>query len=136
MTTLNEARQEIFSQFVIAWADRTPYALQNENLDTANLNEWCRVTVLNNLSTQDTLGPKGKRRFERGGTATVQIFVEGGKGTDRLDELSTIAKNAFEGFTFDPSSVTFRDVVVNEIGPDGKWYQYNVVADFRYYETK
>lgn len=136
MTTLNEAREAIFSQFVTAWADATPYSLQNEDLSTDNLSEWARIVVLNTASQQDTLGVAGSRQFERLGSAIVSIFVKGGTGTQRLDELAAIAVNAFEGFTFTISSVTFLDVTVNEIGPDESWYQYNVVANFRYFETK
>lgn len=136
MTMLNEARELIFQQFVDAWGDQTPYMFQNEDLETDNLPEWARVTVLETNSTQDTLGNSGNRKFERSGVVTVQIFVRGGTGTQRLDELATIARDAYEGFTFALSSVTFLDVNVSEIGPDGSWYQYNVTANFRYYETK
>lgn len=136
MTTLNEAREAIFAQFVAAWGTQTEYILQNEDLDTDDLAEWARIVVINNASQQDTFGPPGSRKFERLGSAIVSIFVKGGTGTQRLDELATIAKNTFEGFTFTISSVTFIDVTVNEIGPDESWYQYNVVANFRYFETK
>lgn len=136
MTTLNEAREAIFQQFVDAWGSQTALTLQNENFETDGLSEWARLVVLNTASQQDTLGVPGSRQFERLGTATVSIFVKGGTGTQRLDELATIAQGAFEGFTLTISSVTFLDVTVNEIGPDESWYQYNVVANFRYFETK
>lgn len=136
MTTLNEAREDIFSKFVEAVPDGFTVALQNEDLATEKLEEWARCSVFNTLFQQNTLGSKGKRRFERRGVMRVNIFVEGGKGTSRLDEVSTLVRDAYEGFTFEITSVTFFDVSVNEIGPSGKWYQYDVVGNFRYYETK
>ncbi|MEO1208386.1 MAG: hypothetical protein AAFX78_02490 [Cyanobacteria bacterium J06638_20] len=138
MTTLREARQAINSRFVSAWNDVTPYTLQNEDFESEGLDEWARVTINNTLASQGTLGPPTARRFERQGVATVQIFTKGGSATDRADELAMIAQGAFEGVTLTISSVTFLDVVVNEIGEDdeGTWYQVNVVANFRYFETK
>lgn len=137
MTTLNEAREIVFQRFVQFWTPTgVPYVLQNEDFESEPVNEYARVIVLNLTAGQNTLGSKGCRRFERQAQAIVSVFVKGGTGTGRADELTVIVQNAFEGFTSTPESVTFDDVVVNEIGPDGNLYQYNVVGNFRYYETK
>ncbi len=97
---------------------------------------WARVTVRHNSSVQSTLsGQTGKRRFEKNGTITVQIFTPYGKGLSLSDNLAIIAVDAFEGKATD-SGIWFRNVRANEIGNDGPWFQTNVIAEFIYDQIK
>jgi hypothetical protein len=96
---------------------------------------WCRVTVQFTDGGQRTLAPVGGRRFERRGTVTVQCFVPAGKrGLVGASELSTVARDAYEGTTF--GGVTFYRVARKTVGQDGPWYQENVSADFEFEEIK
>jgi hypothetical protein len=64
---------------------------------------------------------------------TVQVFVRRGDGVTLARRLGKIAVNAFEGKTAGPEEqVCFRDVRMTEVGPTDKWFQLNVVAEFRY----
>jgi hypothetical protein len=68
----------------------------------------------------------------------VQVFapLTAGEGLTQAEALAIIARDAFEGKTAGAGQVWFRNVAINEIGPDGPWFQINVSADFLYDETK
>ena len=101
---------------------------------------WARVTILHATSSQDVLGVAGGgRSFERTGSVIINIFapLSGGQGLTQAEALAIIAQNAFEGQTAGAGDcIWFRNVTVNEIGPDGAWFQFNVTADFLYPENK
>jgi hypothetical protein len=96
---------------------------------------WGRLTIQLLDSEQTTLAEPGARRFVRSGLATVQCFVPAGeRGLERARALSMVALNAFEGRTVD--GVRFVRVSPKDVGPDGHWYQFNVVASFEFDEVK
>lgn len=138
MTTHSEAREAVYNKFSQEWGTTTPFALDNEDLDTASLQAWCRVVVRNKAAGQETLGSPGNRRFERSADAIVQIFVKGGEATDQSSALAEQAQAIFEGVSIAGTSVSFRNVPITEVGADeaNEWYQVNVTADFRYDERK
>jgi hypothetical protein len=98
---------------------------------------WTRLTVRHTPAGagQRTLGETGNRRFARAGLVTAQVFVPKGRGVTLADRLCKIAADAFEG-QHTPGGVWFRNVRMNEVGPDGPWVQHNVVAEFVYDELK
>lgn len=136
MTTLSQAREAIYQRFVDVWADETIFTLDNESFEPPGTEPWVRVSVRHSASTQSTLGGLGNRKFTRFGSAFIQIFVLGDKGTTESDQLSTKANNAFEGISLVGTTVRFLDVIVREAGPDGKWYQVVVEAAFEYEEIR
>jgi hypothetical protein len=103
-------------------------------------NPWARISIFHGISTQDTIGvPGAGRSFERTGTIIINVFtpLSSGQGLTQAEALATIARNAFEGKTAGPNDeIWFRNVSVNEIGPDGGWFQININADFLYPESK
>ena len=135
MTTLNQAREAIYDEFVTDWGSTSPLTLDNEKVDPPTT-EWVRLSVRHTASTQDTLGAPGNRRFERIGSAFVQIFVPTDQGTLRADELATIAREAFEGKSLTGTTIRFLDVIVREAGVDGQFYAVVVEATFEYDETR
>lgn len=132
MTTLSEAREAIYEAFRVGYADETKCYFDNEVADVED--EWVRLTVRHTTGDQETLGPVGNRKFERGGSVIIQIFILLDKATARADELASLVRNIFEGKTI--SQIRFRGVITREIGEGTKWYQLNVEAPFRYNETK
>jgi hypothetical protein len=63
------------------------------------------------------------------------VFEPPGKGLSGATDLPKVIQDAFEGVAT-ASGVWFRDVTVNEIGPDGDFFQTNIVAFFEYDEVK
>jgi hypothetical protein len=96
---------------------------------------WARVNIQHTDEEQASLsGGLGTSRYMREGGLAVQVFTRTGEGLSTGHSLAKIVQDAFEGQT--SSGIWFRNVRVNEIGPDGDWYQINVLIDFIYDEIK
>ena len=136
--TYLEAINEIQDIFKSAW-DATGHAAVYENVDGSQPSTtapWARVTVRHVSGGQASLANHvGVRRWYRLGIVTVQVFVPMGEGLSEAYTLSKIISDAYEGAAT-PSGVWFRNVRINEVGPDGEWYQFNVSADFTYDELR
>jgi len=97
---------------------------------------WGRVTIRHVEGFQSTLsGALGKQRYTRIGVLTVQIFAASGKGLSDADATAKIVLDAFEGKA-SPGGVWFRNGKVQEVGPDGNFFQMNVTFTFEYDEVK
>ncbi len=122
----------------ITLADDYP-SVYYENLESGELppkdEPWFRLTVRHLEGDQSTLGGVGARRFSKTGLVTVQVFVPAGaRGQTLADKLGKMTVDAFEGK--EAGGVWFRRVKLNEIGPEGPWFQTNVTAEFTYEQTK
>lgn len=135
MTTLAEAREAIYKTFIDAWDSIAPLTLDNEDFQPPN-GSWVRLSVRHTGGGQETLGRTGNRRFERSGTAFIQVFTLQDTGTAAADTLANLARSIFEGTSITNTTIRFNNVALTEIGPTGKWYQINVSAAFDYDETK
>lgn len=146
--TLTQARDEILTFFRTAWianneSQNIPLFFDDAHKavpGTADSNEaplpWARVTLRHGNFFQGSLsGSIGQRRFERNGILVIQIFTPLNDGLTTADKLSIIALNSLEGKNT-TNGVWFRNVRVNEIGPDGNWFQTNIIAEFIYDEIK
>ena len=137
MTTLAQAREQIYLTFTTDWAGLTPVQLGNEVFKTPKpTDDWVRVTVRHRVARQESLGDVGARKFDRAGSVFVQCFTPLDKGEAATDALATTARAVFEGKTFSPQAIRFTGVDVREVGPDRGWNQTNVEAPFNYTETK
>lgn len=99
---------------------------------------WARASVRHTADAgQSSLSNvTGARRFTKRGTIAIQIFYplkSGGGPGGNLGGLAQVAKAAYEGKATE-SNVWFRAVRIQEVGPDGPWYNTNVLADFEYDE--
>lgn len=127
----------MYLAFTTAWGTLTPVTLDNEEHDNNDgIVPWVRVAIRHNAAGQETLGKVGNRKFMRGGSVFVQVYVLGNEGTSEADTLATTARNVFEGVSLAGTTVRFKDVIVRETGPTDKWYQTVVEAVFEYDETK
>lgn len=136
MTTMAEAREAIYQRFVDEWTGGEVYTFDNEDFTPPENANWARVAVRHLASTQETLGASGGRKFSRLGSVFVQIFTIQDTGTADVDTLSTRAREMFEGRGITGTTIRFYDVIVQETGPSGKWYQTTVEAQFEYDETR
>lgn len=136
--TYAQARNEILAQFIGAW-NVTGYPCHYPDrpfTPPTDATPWARITVRHSGGGQGSLaGALGKVKWGRTGRVTVQIFTAPGTGLSTADDLAKLVANAFEGVAT-PRGVWFRNVHPVEVGPDGGWYQVNVLADFEYDEVK
>lgn len=140
--TRRQAITEILTLFKTAWeatesGDLVKYDnVANDNVPPTTQVSWARVKTRHTTAQQASLsGALGTRRFERHGILTIQIFEPTGKGLSGATDLPKIIQDAYEGEET-ANGVWFRDVVLNEIGPDGDFFQTNIVASFEYDQIK
>lgn len=135
MAGLNNARIAIYDKFILDYANETIFDLDNEDFDQPEGNiPWVRLVVRNTTGAQDTLGPIGARKFLRTASVITQVFVPLDEGLSEADRLATIVRNIFEGTRL--NDLWFFASDVQEIGPSGKFYVYNVESTFNYEEIK
>ncbi len=148
LPTFDSARDEILGLFNTYWTAQTPalnggQAVRVEwpGVDAGGppsaSEAWARIAVRHGTSRQGTFGPPGQRRFLRLGLITVQLFtpLAAGGGLSFAENLGIIARNAFEGRSTD-SGIWFRNARLQEVGPDGEWYQMNMTVEFQYDEVR
>lgn len=133
------ATNEILDLFHAVWNPLGHVAIYENTggaIPTGSSDPWARVSLRHATGNQASLrGDAGTTRWDRGGILTVQIFVPTGEGLSEAYTLAKVVADAYEG-TSTPSAVWFRNVRVNEVGPDGEWFQVNVLIDFTYDEIK
>lgn len=136
--TFEQATDEMLDIFKTAW-DTTGYEAFYEDVKkqrNTNDDPWATVTLRHAAGFQATLsGATGSKTFRRLGLITFQIFTPIGKGLQDSYALAKVLTDAYEGSST-PGGVWFRDVRMNEIGRDGKFFQTNVLVDFQYDEIK
>lgn len=142
--TITQARDEILALFKAEWeadlASQSVVVLWEGLGDMPNSTRtpWVKIRVVHNpvQPGQVTLsGEQGQRRFRRIGAVLIEIYTGVADGLILSDNLSTVARRAFEGKSTSPGDVIFRTVSVNEIGVEaGGWFQTNVTATFEYDE--
>lgn len=136
--TFRQASDEILAVFQAAWGPLGHTALYDSvaGAQPPATEPWARVSVRHSTGEQATLsGGLGTRRYSRDGTLFVQIFAPVGNGLSVAYDLAKVVADAYEG-TATPAGVWFRDVRLNEIGPDDQWFNVNVLVDFTYDEVK
>lgn len=136
------ARDTVLGQFKLAWdlapeANDVPvyYWDQKQSRPADDLATFVRINMTHAAGGQASLArDTGKIIYEREGIIQIQIFTPLGKGLTEADSLAKVAVDAFEGQNIE--DIWFRNVRINEIGPDGDRFQTNVLIDFTYDEIK
>lgn len=100
---------------------------------------WMRVQVRHLTGEQDSFGLDGEGSFEATGFVTIQLFVpQDGNGLISGARIAKVISRAFRGKTGvdEYCGIVFRNARINEVGPDDRWFQINVLADFAYDEEQ
>ncbi|MEE8518139.1 MAG: phage tail terminator-like protein [Dehalococcoidia bacterium] len=147
--TFSEARDQIQTLFNVPWLADTPAItgtappVEWDNLEplVPSAAPWARANVAHEGGGQDSLsGGLGTSRFLRTGTFTVSIYTVLGTGTVISDALAKVVMDTMEGNTTADGLVWFRNIQLNEVGPDPDkdplWYKVDVIAEFEYDEIK
>ena len=130
------ADKAIQAAFLAVWGTTTPIAWDNLDFNAEAQNTpWVRLNVQFTTGSISALGIVGDRRFRNEGFVFVQVFtpVGGGKSANTL--LATLARNVFRGVQL-AGGLWFRNATIVHVGPDGKWYQQNVSAEFIFDEVE
>ena len=137
MTDFPAANEAFYQFFADVWTPTGfPFAFENEKFDETPNQPWARAVVRHNAASQDTLGRRLNRRFERLGAMFIQIFVPLKEGTARSKQLVQVISNGFEGERITGTTICFNDVIPREVPPTADWYQVTIEAQFRYSEIK
>jgi len=132
----DDARKAIQTAFIAVWGTSTPVAFDNKPFDANDLNvPWVRLNVQFTTGSISQLGQVGSRCFRNEGFVFVQVFTPVGGGVSPNDVLATIARNVFRGVQL-AGGLWFRNEGLTHVGPEGKWYQQNVSAEFIFDEVE
>lgn len=136
--TFDEGRDYVLSVFKAAWDTQPSYAVTWNDVPAAPPGTdviWARPTVRHATGRQSSLsGEIGLRKFQHTGTVFVQIFGPVGDGLKQVYSAANLVKNAYEDSRHE--NLWFRNVRLNEIGENGGFQQFNVLADFLYDEVR
>ncbi len=137
--TYNEGNIDILTLFKTAW-DTTGFTALYPNVPGEPPKAqvpWARVTLQHTGGGQGSLsGALGTKKWDRNGVLIVQVFVPNGEGLSQAYSLAKIVTDAYEGVSSPLRGVWFRNARINEVGPDGEWFQVNALVDFMYDEIK
>lgn len=135
MTTPNEAAEAVYSRFATEFggASPVPFVFEDEDFK-APRGSWMRLWINTNSRNQDTLGPKGARRYFSGASILVECYTLTNQGRKAADDLARRVVTLFEGETF--SGVTGNDGIAREQPVSGRWYKIVCEVAFTYDETK
>lgn len=126
------AHAAIRLRFETQWAAATPAQYPNVKFTKPD-EPWVRVTIADARSDWASMGDPGNNVERNLGQVTVQIFVKSGDGEGIGLGLTDQVKAIFRSWSDASSGVRFVvPPYARQVGADGKWYQINVVAPFRF----
>lgn len=135
MTFFASERKAIGQTFKTEWVvgvdPRTPIAYPNKAFTPPD-SAWVRLAIVNGETLRLSLGPNGEHRWA--GIVYVQVFVPQGSGDGEARSLADEAAKIFRDralATDDGGSITFRSPSIQQIGPDGRWWQLNVICPYQ-----
>jgi len=130
--TPDVTEKTIKSAFGLAWGTTTPIAWDDKDLNAElQSDSWVRFKVQHTTGTIASLGAPGTRGYRNFGLVFVQVFTPVGRGKTANTILCTTARDVFRGVHL-TGDIWFRNTAIVDVGPDGKWYQQNVTAEFIY----
>lgn len=138
MATVTEIIESIYNRWDSELSGTIPNSTRaNEEYTPPADTAWARLSVLENLSQQATLGPVGSREYRRNGTFLIELFAPANAGTKQLDDWIQSIRSSFEGVEISSTRVFFTSVDRQVMGPrPGRWYQINAEAEFFYHEQR
>lgn len=94
---------------------------------------WARVTLSDEGESRPPplVGSVGNRRYSTEGILTVEIYALGGDGRRAAQTLAETVLRTYRGRRTS-GGVWFRRERVRDVGPDGTYYQVNVLVEYQY----
>lgn len=144
-TNYTDAIDSMFALFNAAWTESTPAIVGYvpeiqwplvEKPEVPLLNKFfARISVQTVDESQTTLRNGSNQRYTNNGLLFVQIFAPRSvsDSATKLKALAKMVKNTFRGHT-DADNIWFRSSRIQELPPESKFYNFNVVVDYQYDE--
>ena len=127
------AHAAIRQHFETQWAGATPVQYPSVDFTIAGDASWVRLNISDAAADWASMGDPGNNIERNLGQVTIQIFVLSGVGEGAALALADAARAVFRSWTDAASGLRFEvPPYARQVGVDGKWYQINVVAPFRF----
>jgi hypothetical protein len=110
----------------------TPVQMPKVKFDVPNT-AWVRLNIDPSGAEWASMGDPGNNVERNLGQVTIQIFAPSGEGEGEALELSDNARAIFRSWRDAATGLRFEvPPYARNIGTQGKWYQINVVAPFKF----
>lgn len=130
-----QVKNTLINEFISEWGSTTEYTLDNMTFNPPQEEAWVRFRVLNNDSSQHTIGPEDHRRFTRYGRIAYQVFIPLNSGTYNGDNYCETINNIFEGRRF--GDIVFYEGTWGQSNVENKdYYQFNGSIPYEFDQTK
>lgn len=132
--TLDAVHSAIRLRFENEWPwDDTPVQYPLVKFTPPDNGPWVRLAITDADANWASMGDPGNNILRNVGQVVVQIFVLSGTGEGEALQRAESAMSIFRSWTDATTGLRFEvPPYARQIGIDGKWYQVNVVAPFRY----
>lgn len=134
--TASEANDIMLSTVQELFGEQYTILYENKGgvIPTAEDSIWMKPFVRHSGSRQTSLADHlGKARYDVWGVLFIQLFFPLGKGLETPYNVSEELAQLLRKYK---SQVWFRNVKWEEIGPDGKFYQFKLTAQFEYTQVR
>lgn len=137
MTTIDEARQIIYKEFVDNFTGTPNYVFDNKDspFEESSVSEWVRFIVRSSTRNLDSFGGDTVNGFLKNRTLARIIatcFVKTNTGGKKSDIILGEIKNIFQQKNI--SGLSFRVAEFRDIGVSGRWFMKEVDILFEFYE--
>lgn len=128
----NAIRTRFNTQITVAQSIATAWPnAEFDDRKLSTLTEWVRFRIDEATAQWASMGDPGNNINRTRGEVSVSVFTEAGTGDERALEIADLITAAF--ISWEDAATRIRFLVppyVRPVGPDGKWYQINVIAPF------
>lgn len=131
--TLAARHAAIRVRFKNAWVNQPPVQLPALKFTPPDNGPWMRLVIQDSGASWASMGDPGNNIARNVGQVTIQIFVPSGEGEGLALEIADLAMAVFRSWSDATTGLRFEvPPYARQVGIDGKWYQVNVVAPFRF----
>lgn len=131
--SLSARHSAIRVRFKDAWDGQPPYQEPSQKFTPPDNGPWMRLVIQDAGAQWASMGDPGNNIARNVGQVTVQIFVPSGEGEGDALAIADLAMVAFRSWNDAASGLRFEvPPYARQIGTEGKWYQVNVVAPYRF----
>jgi len=123
----------IRTRFTNAWVGQPPVQYPSVKFTPPDAAPWMRLVIQDAGATWASMGDPGNNIARNVGQVTIQIFVPSGEGEGLALEIADQAKAVYRSWDDAVTGLRFEvPPYARQVGIEGKWYQVNVVAPYRF----
>lgn len=123
----------IRTRFSGFWVGQPPVQMPSQKFTPPDNGPWMRLTIQDAGARWASMGAPGNNIARNVGQVTIQIFVESGEGEGEALGIADQALAVFRSWNDTATGLRFEvPPYARQVGTEGKWYQINVVAPYRF----